>query len=498
MPEPKKKRLIVSFVGHQDLKHFQIDSGPPPQRGADSSPILRLLQALNDRGELGGAKLLLFDDEPASGRRKQFATALTQASQQAGLPVDIPDPVPITGHDGPTDLDGLFWAVWDKLNLPAAQRPDDIVFHVTSGTPAMHLTMMLAALCLYERSRIFETSNRPGASASEIRPPYGIALKKRSRPHASAARGLPDRARNTLLPGLVVEDAVAVAEFAALYRTAQSTKPPRVLIRGPAGSGKWWAARQFARWRGKGHAQVEWLDAASLDACPPITVKSTILIRHLDRWDEGRLHALQAWCVRNPLAAVAATWRDDRPPRVALNQVTEIGLRAAAQVCLPAFFARDDKLALAKAMAKEQGLLTTKMHARLQHQMLAPSAPKSLHELAQVLAHAASRSDSRNIEREAFDQGLQMLQAQESLAALHAAFERILELRFEDCKLETVLEDVKHAAVRLASMQGRTHAEIAAILGCSRATVGNWLGAAADSAQRQRPQDGGGTAGDAA
>jgi len=479
----RKKQLIVSFVGGQDLKHFGLWVGPAWKSDpSDSSPILRLLRhlATESAADVDSA-ILLFDDEPGTGARTEFAACLDSALRDESI-TRYPEAQVrnITGHSGPTDLGGLFKAVWASLDLPKADRPDDIVFHVSSGTPAMHATLMVAAMCLYERSRMFETSKRSDQGVTAIRPPFKLALKQTVRSHARGALKLSERARNTLNKGLVISDPVVEAEFAALHKAASRPTAPQVIIRGPAGSGKWQAALQFARWRGKSHPAIEWNDPQAMTANDArVDCKSTVVIRHLDRWTADELRALQIWTRANPMAAVAATWRDDRRPRVPLSRVTDDGLMTAAHFSLPAFFTREDTIAVAMAMASSPGLHPTHVHERLQYDLLHRSAPRTLHELNTLLAHADSRSPGPHITQDAFGDGIEMRRAQRALDTLHEAFEAILGLAFTpDRGLEAVLDEVKYATTLLAADHGRTQDDVARILGCKASTVGAWKRAA--------------------
>lgn len=293
------KRLIVSFIGETDIKFF------PPQ-GEDMSPILRLLIGLPGGLQPAQTRLMLFDDDVAPKRKRQdFCERLEAALPALGLTGLTIDRRHIAMPEGPTDLNCLYEAVWAAIPKSGPDCADEVVFHFSSGTPSMKVTLLLAANCLrLDKVRVIETSSQH--HVLEVRLPYVLAareIRARERTHARAR--LDATARKQLLPDTVMDDPLVEAAYAGLYKAAvDKKKPPRVVVRGPEGSGKWHAALQFARWRGAG--VVHWLEASAL---PEIPTGSTVLIRHLDSWPTEALAQLTRLAAERPDSAIIATLR---------------------------------------------------------------------------------------------------------------------------------------------------------------------------------------------
>ncbi|MCK7518009.1 MAG: ATP-binding protein [Ignavibacteriales bacterium] len=138
----------------------------------------------------------------------------------------------------------------------------------------------------------------------------GAAPKTRARARGLSSPGsLSDAARKGLLKGTVVEDTLAESAYSALHKAAGNRKqPPRVLISGPTGSGKWHACRQFAQWR-KCQDPVIWTDPAH---CPELSEGTTLLIRQLDARPESAWQTLAQLADERRDLAIAATFRIDR------------------------------------------------------------------------------------------------------------------------------------------------------------------------------------------
>lgn len=484
-------RLIVSFIGDKDLGHFALSDRPVAP--GDLSPIVRLLMHLAQDGSCGeGTRLMLFDDDrPSKDSRARFCVMLATRLPELGLAhlplewrkIDLPQ--------GPTDLNALFNQVWSALGFTQDSRPDEVVFHLSSGTPAMQVTLLLAALCLpFDKVRLFETSREQGVH--QVEPPYVLGLRERQRVRAARPRQLPNAARNGLLPDTVLDDPFVNSQFAALYSAARSRQAARVLILGPCGSGKWQAARQFAAWRGR--SQVEWTEESMLGQAESSAVspEATVLVRRLDRWSAEGLIRLGQWCDAHPAATVVATWRTDEPPRAPLDTVAHDGMRGAEQIHLPALGNRSDIVALAESLARQRGLWDTKLRQRLQYELLTDNYPHNLHDLAAVLAMTGSRSESRHPEREGYKQAMRMLESREALRLLQECHEILAGLRFSEKRtLDQVLATMRLAVVRYAQVGGRTQAEVAELLGCSQQAISDFLREEIDPRQWHslRPDD---------
>jgi hypothetical protein len=468
------KRLIVSFIGETDIKFL-------PPRGEDISPILRLLTGLPGGLQPQRTRLMLFDDDVAPKReRLDFCERLAAALPELGLAGLTIDRRPIAMPAGPTDLNCLYEAVWAAIPKSGRERADEVVFHFSSGTPAMKVTLLLAANCLrLDRARVIETSSQH--HVLEMRLPYVLAAREiREQERARVRPRLDTTARQALLSETVIDDPVVEAAYAALHKAVRDAKkiPARVLVRGPEGSGKWHAAQQFAHWRGA--TTIHWLEAA---ATPDLPAGATVLIRHLDTWPAGALARLTLLAAERPDLAMVATLRTDRPQMAPPEIQASEGLRGAGQVELPALGVRGDVAALGESLARQLGLKDGLLKERFQHEWLTDVFPRNLHDLKGLLATADLYGPDFHPNRPAY------LQARNRLAAEHRldeAWRALAGLDFGHGRpsLDDLLGEVRAAIVQRVSAQGRTQQETGELLGLSRSTVQAILGTLTEADRR--------------
>jgi hypothetical protein len=459
------KRLLVSFIGETDLKYL-------PPNGENVSPILRLLTGLQGL-QPTQTRLLLFDDD-RNGRtdRRGFCEKLQKALPELGLTGLDVTRRPISLPAGPTDLNALYETVWAAIPKSGPARADEVVFHFSSGTPAMKVTLLLAANCLrLDKVRVIETSSQHGVL--EIRLPYVLAAREiRERERTRLRPRLDDNARKTLLPDTVIDDPLVNAAYAALYKAAVSRgMPPRVLVRGPEGSGKWHACKQFANWRAK--ETVHWLEASEP---PKMPQDGTVLIYHLDAWSAEALKNLTLMAAGRPDIAIAATFRTDHSPIAPLGVLAAEGLRGAAHIELPALGARpSDIVALSEALARQMKIADGRLKDRLQYDFLTDTYRRNLHDLKNLLATAAMDSPGIHPERPAYVRAKQIRDAE---VLLNDAWRILAGLDFRPGQhptLAEVLETVRVAVALRAKAQGRTLQETGELLGLKEQTVSDIL-----------------------
>jgi hypothetical protein len=371
---------------------------------------------------------------------------------------------PIRLPAGPTDLNALYEQVWAALPSRVIGSADEVMFHLTSGTPAMQFTLLLAAQCLpLEQARLVETSREQGVR--EVRPPYVLAAREvRGRGRADQVR-LDDPARRTLLPDTVVADPLVEASFAALYKAAGNRlTPQRLLVTGPVGSGKWHACQQFAHWRGAPKVpKVLWLEPGHE---PELPEGATLLIRHLDTWPETPLRTLTRLAAIRPDLAIAATFRTDLTPLAPLEVLAREGLRGAAQIALPALGARADLVALGEALARRLGFPVGKLKQRLQYELLTDLYPRNLHDLQSLLATAALASPGAHPDRPTYVRAREVRDAGRLLTEAW----RLLQ-GSGGYSLDAVLEVIRVAVVRRALAEGRTQEAAGRLLDLSQQRV---------------------------
>jgi hypothetical protein len=465
----------LSFIGNTDLK-FQEPGG------TDKSPILRLLLALLDPdSELQRVRyipsqrtrLVLFDDDRSDrDERARFCDWLRDQLTGLGLSGLVLNRYAVALPQGPTDLSALYEQVWKAIPTSGSNSADEVVFHVTSGTPAMQLTLMLASQSLrLDEARLFETSREQGVR--ELKPPYLLALReKRKRERQTySMEPLPDKARPGLHKETVIDDDCAQSAYAALFKAASNHKQPkRVLIGGPTGSGKWRACKQFAQWR-QCKDPVIWTDPAH---CPALPEGTTLLIRWLDVWPESALNQLTLLADERPDLAIAATVRTDRLPPGALAGTTYDGLPGAVRIDLPALGARSDVVALAESLARQLGIVVGKLKERLQHDLFTDVYPRNLHDLKALLATADARTPGGHPERKAYLQARDLRDAQR---LLDEAWQVVAGMDFgpRRHRLTSVLDAVRAAVVQRTLAEGRSQDAAGALLGCSQQTVSDVL-----------------------
>jgi len=462
------KRLIVSFIGNTDLRSF-----PPSSDGKDCSPILRLLLGLNQfdpRIPPSQIQLLLFNDDPeGKTKREEFCEKLRIALPSLGLDGLKLVPVPIKLPEGATDLNALYECVRHSLSSPDVRSFDEVFIHLSSGTPAMQFTLLLAANTLpLENARLFETSTEK--DVKEVRLPYVLAAREIRGRERAPKPSLNKKARGGLLADTVIDDPLVEAGYAALFKSAETSKvPPRLLLKGPVGSGKWHACQQFARWRDQ--ETVRWLEP---EQTPELPQKATVLIRHLDAWPESALGRLTILAAERPDLAIAATFRTDLPPAASLESLSRDGLRGATTIELPALGVRSDVVALAEALARQLGLPDGKLKQRFQYELLTDVYPRNLHDLKSLLATTAASSPGLHPDRDAYLKAKELGNIQ---ALLAEAWQIVAGMDFSEKrhKLKNVLDVIEAAIVRRAVTEGRSQEEAGKLLGIKQTTVSNIL-----------------------
>jgi hypothetical protein len=471
-------RLIVSFIGKQDLKRLE------PQ-GEDKSPILRLLLAMLDPdSELQKkryiasqhTRLVLFDDDRAGGdERARFCERLREQLPGLGLAGLVLERRPLKLPD-PNHLEALYENVWDVIPTSGPDCADEVVFHLSSGTPPMQFTLMLASQSLrLEGARLFETSVQQ--DVREVHPPYVLALRKKEERERERERvayhrpgSLSDEARRGLIDNTVVDDKLVASAYAALYKAATNRKQSqRVLVRGPTGSGKWHACEQFAEWRER--AKVIWSDPAQL---PELPEGATLLIRWLELWRDQALRDLTRLAAERSDLAIAATFRTDQVAADSLEVLAGEGLRGPVTIELPALGKRSDVAALGEALARQLGIFDGKLKERLQHEFLTDLYPRNLHDLKTLLATADTYSTTKHPQRTAY---LQARNLRDARAMLDEACRILMGMDFgpKGHRLDQVLDVIRAAVVRYAQAEGRSQEEIGGLLGFSQQTVSDIL-----------------------
>ncbi|MBF0160568.1 MAG: hypothetical protein HQL58_13725, partial [Magnetococcales bacterium] len=402
----ERSRLIVSFIGNTDLKYFSIKQDNRPPRQDDNSPIMRLLRGIdNKKLNLGQGippsrtRLLLFNENGDNHQaRAFFCERIKQELEGMGLDgMEVID-YPITLSDGPTDYDNLYQQV--DAAIPRSGPETEVIFHLSSGTPAMHTTLLIAANCLpLGNVHLFETSREKGQDCGgllSICLPYILAASKTKIPKNINKKLLSEPAK-TLLPDTVVSDPFVSESYEALHAIAKSRRksPARVLVKGAIGTGKWYACRQFAKWCHDidGAESVEWLEPV---CTPEIPLGCTVLIRRIDTWSLDQLQRLSRLAADRRDIAIAATFRTGERSSSPLELIQSEGLCGATLITLPVLRARNDIVQLAEAVARQNGIADGKVRERFQYILMEGMLRNNIHDIRSLLTTAMAYSPSKH------------------------------------------------------------------------------------------------------
>jgi|GEM_PF-1869752 len=404
---PDKKLLIISFIGTRDLKYLSAEEGNSQPQGGDRSPIVRMLEGYRDhyKGERGNkhgkapdydeTTLLLFDDDREGNNREKFCENLRPKLTEPLSKIEIcREKIQFSKEQGPTNLKALYDVAWDVISRQKSKY-ENFAFHLSSGTPAMQVTLILAAECLSlgDGVRIFETSREKGLE--EVFPPYVLAVReRREEQHYSSKPKLSNKERKTLLPHTVVDDPAVEREYYKLHKEAKRKggNSHRVLVKGSVGVGKWHICKQFAKWLGRDKT-IEWLSESKMIPIGDIPEKAILLIWRLDTWQKNALEDLRKLCVCRPDLAVIATYCTDREPVVPLEVLLEEGLPTTLNIELPSLGIRSDIVPLAEAMAQKLKIPHGKIKERFQYHLLTDNYPRNLHSLEELLITTNAFSD---------------------------------------------------------------------------------------------------------
>jgi hypothetical protein len=445
--------------------------------GKDISPVVRLLMELNAIKPKVPAKqtlLVLFDDDkPGMTERADFCEKIETKLVGFGL-----DGLEVKRAKisiaRPTDLHGLYVEVGESLRNLDVRSFGEVLFHVSSGTFHMQLTLILIASALPpEGVRLFQTSAHKDGSVQELHLPYVVAARADSSGHGRRARqGLEPGARRSLLENSVVEDAAIAEVYQALFKAATGRRgSPRILLFGPIGSGKWHACRQFAKWR-KTPGVVVW-DVGCVPGSRTIPDAATVLVHRLDRWPAEALPELATLSTERPDIAIAATFRTGGYS-ASRSAVLSDGLPGAAHFHLPALDRRSDVIPLGRALARQNGIPDGKLHARLQHDWMTDVFPRGLHDLKTLVTTGALLSGSKHLERESYIRAAEGLAARDVLADAWAILD---ELTFPPgLSFDQVHEDIRRAVYVLACERAGSQTAAEALIGTPQQTISRVLG----------------------
>lgn len=478
----KHRTLIVSFIGNTDLECSQKRNAPlrenmeqtDTRKLPEDGPIFKLLLAQGDPQlfELNTREsettLLLFDDDkPGKTERKEFCDNLTEILKQNGLSVEI-ERAAIAMPKGPTDLDALYGAIGKNIPTSGSDKPDQVIFHISSGTPAMKFSLLLASFYLpLKSSCLVETSRERGVK--KVNPPFILAAKAKDRSEKAKQQKLPEKILNNLPSHTVIDDSSVHHKYATLYNYVSKKKKEkkRILVTGATGTGKWHACHQACQWVEDGKSVVQWTEGAQ----PEVTDETAILmIKHLDSFSSTALEQLNSLASERETLIIMATYRTDNwlqsPGTLAKNRAAMGG---ACIIELPSLAMRDDIIRLAEALAKKHGIASGKIKERLQLDLLNAVFPNNLHDLESLLITADAASNTKHPETGAVTNEIILNQSNNAMKDI---FRKLNTMEFhEDANLPELLNDLKECVIRKAYTIFKTQDAVAKKIGISQTQV---------------------------
>lgn len=477
--------LIVSFLGNNDLELAGLPRRPEEARTpapGERSPLLRVVDDLVSRNLFGNdGSILILDDRAQKGddRGQQYCAHL--GGYVAAL-LSVPA-IPVTAHpfdiSDPTDLDRLYKEVVEVMRSIANERTD-VLINLTSGTPAMHTTLVLAASYLPLKPPKFFVSS-PAGQVNEVRLPYMVFVRRRievdrapNRGSRQALRAVSPLAGIKLPPFTARSDAVVATVLGAVAKARRTPQP--VLIAGATGSGKTWAALAAAFNSG---LKTIVIDAQFADALPTELAPDddrviiNVIVKHLEAASESLLRAIGIALDTHLNLRWTTTWRTDQYPRNPGSPCfTEIRRRLAAggEFLMPPPAERIDVVELSEYMFEEAGQWPTKVKERFQYELATANLPDGLHALRRWVGCAAALSPTRHTDQAAFKAAGRQVEAIAATAVLQHASAALAGGGWGFPVLR-LLQVVEHATQLIAEASNQTQDELTKQLGYSNRTT---------------------------
>lgn len=488
--------LLVSFIGDRDLDLFGLPGKSARTREPqpnERSPLLRVVDDLIERNLFAaGSSILLLDDREPKGdsRGRTYAAMLEQyVAQLLNVDAVCVNPHPLDIAD-PTDLDRLHKKVVEVMKSYATEQ-SDVLINLTSGTPAMHTTLVLAASYLpLKRPRFFKSSQFD--DVNEIQLPYMVYVKRRIEVDRAPNRNVRAALRNVdplagiRWPALTVRSDPAVAMILAAIARARC-KPLPILVAGPTGSGKTRAALTGAFNAGleprEIDAQCEAHLPSSLDANRP-GKRVNLIIKHLECASESLLRDIGSALDAQPDVCWSATVRTDHPALgidSPLHAEIRHRLSTGGEFVLPSPSQRTDIVEVAESMFEELGQWPSKVKERFQYDLATAALPDGFHTLRRLVAAAAALSPTRHTSEKAFRTAEKQAEALRAAHVLQRATAALCAGGW-GLPVTDLLKVVEHATLLVAEAANHTQDQLSGQLGySSRVTYANRKSASAEA-----------------
>ncbi len=488
------RNLIVSFIGNTDLKLAGLAPDETPSKPDEQPPLFRVVNDLVSRNLFGkDDAILILDDRAARGddRGRRFCAMLEQS---VAVLLDVPSiqvtPLPID-ISNPTDLDRLHKEAVAAIKGTADDRTQ-VIFNLTSGTPAMHTTLVLAGSYLpLARPRFFESSRE--RQVVEINLPYMVYVRSRIEVARSPNRQVRqlmkkgDPLRGIKLPRLTsVADAAVAAVFGAVAKARNKEFP--VTVAGVTGSGKAYVAQAAGLNAGLSVCVVDAEFARKLPEKPGTTADSThlnIILRHLESASDELLCDIGQALDRHPDWRWTVTLRSDRAPRASdspLYTALRRRLATGGEFLMPPPNLRTDVVELAEHMFEEAGQWPTKVKERFQYELGSAVLADGLHGLRRWVNNAAGLAPTRHTDESAFKAARKQLLAADAIDVLLRATAVLAAGGCAGFSVPRLIQVVEHATQLIAEAGNRTQDELASRMGyANRTTFANRKAASSDA-----------------
>lgn len=489
-----KRTLIVSFLGETDLRIAGLvsDKGRQYSEPDEQPPLFRVVGELVARNLFGKDDAILILDDRApkgDGRGREFCALLAQTvAALLAVPKVRVEAQPIA-IGNPTDLDGLHREAVAAIK-PFADDNTQVIFNLTSGTPAMHTTLVLAGSHLsLGCPRFFESSRE--RRVVEVTLPYMVYVRRRielertPNRRARQAAGTRNPLAGLKLPPLTAVGDAAVAKLLGAIARARCRESP-IVIAGVTGSAKAYVAEAAAQNAG---LRVVAVDAELAEGLPDevramaADAAVNVVVRHLEAAGDGLLCEIGQALDGRRGGRWTATVRTDRPPRVPERfRALRLRLASGGEFLMPPPNLRTDIVELAEHMFTEAGQWPTKVKERFQYELGSAMLADGLHGLRRWVSGSASLAPTRHTDEAAFRAARRQLAGVAASEVLQHAAAALAGGGCAGFPVARLVQVAEHAALLIAEAGSRTQEELATSLGYrTRATLGNRKAASEDA-----------------
>lgn len=479
-----KKGCIITFIGNTDLKYY---------RGNDvdnMSPIDRFFEeGFLERHKEVDWTLLLLNDKPGEeqvcdkkneGReslsRNEFIERIAD-DYKNDYPNLVVKGVPIHSvKHNPSDHQALFDEVWGAIPHKGKHAPDEYAFILTSGTPAMISTLLLASCSLTsKKTSAFQVDKHKGIE--EVILPYKLALKRDSKkrpPDLFFEKEIELRKKQ-----IVIYDSVVKLAYIDLFLSLSTVKKgvmPRVMIAGAVGTGKTTAANILLDWL-RGLCKSNSLDFELIEISssksdvferfildePDKNKRILIKANGFDEWSgSDRERFLDKCTTLSDNVGVLITGRSELLDHSGIDLKKILG-DGQVNIYLPKIEERSDIFDLVLVHAQQRAYTLGKLYERSNYSLFTKKEfSRGCYTLFELVDQAYKRSPSIHIQDNIMES---ISDEPEARRILHESISRVYNKDYSQYKLEKVLSMIKASSCMLAVIETKNQDEAGILLG---------------------------------